>query len=95
MKNILKLNLSKQSNRFLNSLSQKQFSQIDKKINQLKKDPLPNDNILLKGRKNSKFHRVTVGEYRIIYNFDEINLFIIIIEKRNDNEAYKNFFKKY
>ena len=79
---MLKLNLSKQSYRFFNSLSQKQFFQIDNKISQLKKEPLPSDSILLKGRKNSKFYRVTVGEYRIIYNFDADNLFIIIIDKK-------------
>lgn len=44
--------------------------------------------------KNSKFYRVKIGEYRIIYNFDEQNLFIIIIDKRNDSEAYRKFFRK-
>ncbi len=91
---MLKLNLSKQSSRFLNNLAQKQFYQIEKKIAQLKEDPLPTENTLLKGRKNAKFYRVKTGEYRIIYNFDEKNLFIIIIDKRNDSEAYRKFFRK-
>lgn len=91
---MLKLNLSKQSSRFLNNLAQKQFYQIEKKISQLKEDPLPPENTLLKSRKNSKFYRVKIGEYRIIYNFDEENLFIIIIDKRNDSEAYRKLFRK-
>lgn len=91
---MLKLNLSKQSSRFLNNLAQKQFDQIEKKITQLKEDPLPPENMLLKWRKKSKFYRVKIGEYRIIYNFDEKNLFIIIIDKRNDSEAYRKFFRK-
>lgn len=52
---MLKLNLSEQSSRFLNNLAQKQFYQIEKKIAQLKENPLPPENTLLKWKKIQNF----------------------------------------
>lgn len=49
-------------------------------------DPFPADSQKLKGR---DFHRVDVGEYRIVYEANETTLILIVIGKRNDDEVYK------
>lgn len=91
---MLKLKLSKASAKFLQSLPLKQAKQLDRKLEELAHDPLPQDAKLLKG--SSGYYRVDVGEYRIIY-FLEIQseiLPILMIGKRNDAEVYKKFLRK-
>lgn len=85
-----KLNLSKQSVKFLDKLIPKHFFQIDNKLEKLKENPLPEDSVKLKGGVEKNF-RVDVGEYRIIYRWDETILYIELIGKRNDGEVYKKF----
>ena len=74
---------------------EKQFKQVGKKVISLSKDPFPNDSILMQGY--SHRHRVDIGEYRIIYEISENNdkiINILIIDKRNDDTAYKKAKRK-
>lgn len=75
---------------FLEKIQPKIAAQISKKIFSLAKDPFPNDYKLLKGYSN--IYRVDSGEYRIVYEFDKDNdlINIILVDKRNDDEIYKN-----
>ena len=49
-------------------------------------NPYPQDSLKLKGY---PYHRADVGEYRIIYSVKEQTLEILLIEKRNDDQIYK------
>ncbi len=85
------LNLSKQAKKFLARLAPKQFRQLDSKVQELCNNPLPNDTKALKGGNND--YRADQGEYRIIYRFDDTTLFVLIIDRRNDNEVYKKYLR--
>ncbi|MGI4752210.1 MAG: type II toxin-antitoxin system RelE family toxin [Janthinobacterium lividum] len=53
----------------------------------LMENPTTNDSKLLVGYPH--FHRCDIGEYRIIYNFNESTIYVILVGKRNDSEVYK------
>ncbi|MDD2851598.1 MAG: type II toxin-antitoxin system RelE/ParE family toxin [Desulfuromonadaceae bacterium] len=83
---MLKLQLSRESGKFLDILPPKQFHQVVKKIFSLLTDPRPNDTKELKGY---PFLRCDIGEYRIVYDVSEEVLRVIVVGKRNDDEVYK------
>jgi mRNA interferase RelE/StbE len=83
---MLKVNLTKQAVKVLKSLPQKQSKQLATKVQELRVNPLPHDHKKLKGY---PYLRVDVGEYRIIYAYDQDILEVYIIDKRNDGEVYK------
>lgn len=83
---MLKLRLSRESQKYLDSLPPKQFRQIVKKIFSLMENPLPNDSEEMKGY---PFRRNDIGEYRIINDVREGTLRIVLVGKRNDDEIYK------
>ena len=79
----LKLLVSKEAHRFLDSLPPKQFRQVIRKVLSLLDDPRPHDTEQLKGY---PFLRNDVGEYRIVYDVRGDTLRLILIGKRNDDE---------
>jgi mRNA interferase RelE/StbE len=83
---VLKLDLSKQSLKFVKNLPPKQFRQVFNKILELMSDPNPIDSIKLTG---SPYIRTDIGEYRIIYNVEDDCLRVYYTGKRNDAEVYK------
>jgi mRNA interferase RelE/StbE len=40
------------------------------------------------------FHRVDIGEYRIVYAWDDKTVDVFLIGKRNDDEVYKRLKRK-
>lgn len=85
---MLKLELTRDSQKFLDKLPPKQFRQVVQKIFALLRDPRPNDSKELKGY---PFLRADIGEYRIVYDVrNEEALRVILVGKRNDDEVYKN-----
>lgn len=84
---IRQLDITKQVDDFLEKLPPKQFKQIYTTIMDLRKNATPHDSIKLHGSKDQ--HRVDIGEYRVIYKFDEKVIYILIVGKRNDDEVYK------
>lgn len=86
---MLKLDLSKQSMKFLQSLPLKQSKQIQRKLMELSHTPMAPDAKRLKGY--TELLRVDSGEYRVVYriNTDEQILMILAIGKRNDGDIYK------
>lgn len=82
-----KLALSKNVVDFINQLQAKQFKQVMGKILSLMGDPTPSDSQQLKGF--ADLRRADIGEFRIIYRFDECTLVVSLIGKRNDDEIYK------
>lgn len=83
---MLKLLISKDAQKFLDSLPPKQFRQIVKKVFALMEDPRQHDTKELKGY---PYLRNDVGEYRIIYDLENDSLRLILVGKRNDDEVYK------
>lgn len=83
----MNLEISKRSYDFVSKLQAKQFRQIMLKVLSLLKDPFPNDSQKLKG--HDFYHRVDIGEYRIIYQLEKETVKIDLIDKRNDDQVYK------
>lgn len=78
--------------KFVADLEPKRFKQVLSKILSLLKDPRPQDSQELKGY---SFHRVDIGEYRIIYSYTDEIVTIILVGKRNDDEVYKDLRRNY
>ena len=83
---MLKLLISKDAQKFLDTLPPKQFRQIVKQVFALLEDPRPHDTKVLKGY---QFLRNDIGEYRIIYDLENDTLRLILVGKRNDDEVYR------
>ena len=85
-KTVLPLSLSRASVRFLDTLPPKQYRQVTRKIIMLMANPQPTDAERLKGY---DYSRVTVGEYRIVFDVRDSVLRVVAIGKRNDDEVYR------
>jgi mRNA interferase RelE/StbE len=85
-KTVLPLSLSKASIRLLDALPPKQYRQVTRKVIMLMADPRPADAERLRGH---DYSRVTVGEYRVIFDVHDGVLRVIAIGKRNDDEVYR------
>ena len=81
------LDITKKVDDFLEKLPPKQFKQVYSTIIGLRKNATPHDSIKLHGTKDQ--HRVDIGEYRVIYRFDEQIVYIQVVGKRNDGDVYK------
>ncbi len=81
-----RINLSKRAQKFLERLPPKQRRQVSGKIIELAREPEPPDSAQLKG---FPYVRADIGEYRIIYRFNDEELAMPIIGKRNDDDVYR------
>ena len=88
-----KIDLSKQALKFLQSVPPKHGRQLAQKLTALRMDEA-HDVKMLKGTEE-EFLRVDVGEYRIIYRYDQEIVRVSLIGKRNDDEVYKKFLRKH
>ncbi len=84
---MLKIDLSKHAGDFLMDLPAKQYKQIVTTVLCLIKNLRPHDSSKLQGFDD--MYRVDIGEYRIIYSFDDSIVYIKLIGKRNGGEVYK------
>ncbi|MEK6745540.1 MAG: type II toxin-antitoxin system RelE/ParE family toxin [Pseudomonadota bacterium] len=83
---MLILKLERDADKFLARVHPKHGKQIAQKIQLLRINPKPQDSKQLRG---FPYLRTDSGEYRIIYDFTEDTLRILLIGKRNDDEVYK------
>jgi mRNA interferase RelE/StbE len=84
---MLKIDISKRSQKFLAKLPPKQARQLTTKILELRINPEPTDSSKLKGYDH--YRRADFGEYRIVYFVQDDVLMISLVGKRNDDEIYK------
>ncbi len=85
---MLKIEISKRSEKFIRTLPPKQKRQVVAKILDLRTDPEPHDSSKLKGYE--QYRRADVGEYRIVYFVrDSVILIVLLVGKRNDDDIYK------
>ena len=85
---MLKAIFSRQASKIIEKLIKKdpKISRLlSKKINDLLINPIP---LTSKKLVNKPYYRVRVGNYRIVYAYDNHHLNILIIEKRD--KVYKN-----
>lgn len=87
------ISLSKDADKFLSTLPPKQFRQIVKDIFKLAKNIEQHDVKKLQGA-SANFYRKDTGEYRIIFKYDDEVLFITVVGKRNDGDAYRHLNRK-
>jgi len=80
------LQIDSASVKTLGYLPPKHFRQVVSKLFELLKEPLPTDARLLSG---FPFYRVTVGEYRVVYDFTDTQVRVLMLGKRNDGEIYR------
>lgn len=85
--------LSKDAQKFISKLGDKQAKQIIIKIKNLENLGHLNDSQKLKGTVVD-YYRVDVGEFRVIYQIEKENISILLVGKRNDNEIYNQFKRK-
>lgn len=85
------INTSKSADNFIKLLPPKQFKQVFTKVWDLRGNPRPHDSIKLSGFDHK--YRADVGEYRVIYTFDDAIVNIETIGKRNDGDVYKRIIK--
>lgn len=88
---MLKIEFSKDSEKFLMRLPPKHGRQIAQKLQGLRENPYPHDAEKLKGY---EYFRADIGEYRIIYEADDSVVSILLIGKRNDDEVYRKLKRK-
>lgn len=86
---MLKRQITRAVEKALSKMPDKQFCQVYDAFEALSNNPDPIDSALLKSRNEPRRRRKDVGEYRIIYYYDEQNLYIELVGKRNDDEIYK------
>lgn len=86
-----KLDMSRDAHKFVADLDAKQYRQVVRKVFALLTDPEPGDAGKLRGY---DYWRVDVGEFRIVYYFDDETVYVVLIGKRNDDEVYKDLDRK-
>lgn len=85
---MLKIEISKRSEKFIRTLPPKQQRQVTSKILDLRTNPEPHDSTKLKGYEY--YRRADIGEYRIVYFVrDSVLLVVLLVGKRNDDDVYK------
>ncbi len=84
-----KIDITKAAGKFIKKLPPKQYRQVVSTILALRENPKPNDSKQLTGY--TKYYRVDIGEYRIVYRFDNDTVYIAVIGNRNDDEVYRRF----
>jgi mRNA interferase RelE/StbE len=89
---VRRLAITKEAYGFVRGLESKQFKQVINKILSLLIEVKPADSSSLQGYE--KFLRVDSGEYRIVYEFDESTVFVLVVGKRNDDQVYKKLSRK-
>lgn len=80
---MLVLRISRASERFLQHVPQKELGRICS-------EPLPNSGTQLTGATPFPMFRKDIGEYRIIYHYDDQTLYIDFVSTRDDDELYSN-----
>jgi len=83
------LKFHKGATKQMSNMIPKHYKQVHEKILSLLSDPRPQDSRHLAGHPN--FFRVTQGEYRVIYQYTENEIYIGMIGPRADGDVYNSF----
>jgi mRNA interferase RelE/StbE len=83
-----KIQLKRSVVKALKSLPRREIKKIGKKIDSLGQNPVPKDSKKIKGEKD--LYRVRVGDYRILYFFQNLALTILVIRVGHRKDIYKD-----
>ena len=83
----VKFEFSNDAISFISGLEAKQVKQIWARVIALKRDPRPAYSEHLSGYPG--YFRITIGEFRCVYEFDHDTINIRIVERRNDDKVYQ------
>ena len=78
---------------FLQNIERMHARQIALKVFALLGEPFPNDSKKLQGTKRDLW-RADIGEYRIVYSFEDETVTIYVIGRRNDDDVCKEVARK-
>ncbi len=81
-----KLALHPQVGKDLADIPPKQYRQVMCAILELLDEPFPHYSRPLTGH---PFYRIEAGEYRVIYEADDVTVYVLAVGKRNDGEVYR------
>ncbi|MGN8184617.1 type II toxin-antitoxin system RelE/ParE family toxin [Burkholderia sp. LS-044] len=83
----MNLKPTKQALKAISKLDAKQYRQVVSAILALLSNPEPHDSQKLRGAPRGE-RRLDVGEYRVIYSFDDNSVEVLVVGKRNDGDVY-------
>jgi len=83
-----KIQLKRSVVKTLKSLPRREVKKIGKKIDSLGQKPIPKDSKKIKGEKD--LYRVRVGDYRILYFFQNSALTVLVIRVGHRKDIYNN-----
>jgi mRNA interferase RelE/StbE len=87
-KKIRKLDLTETVLKYLKELPPRHCKQVALTILALTQNATPHDSIGLTG--HTPWRRVDIGEYRVVYRFDDNTIYVPVVGKRNDSEVYRH-----
>jgi mRNA interferase RelE/StbE len=87
-KKLRKLDLKDTVLKYLKELPPKQSKQVALTILALTQNATPHDSIGLTG--HAPWRRVDIGEYRVVYRFDDNTIYVPVVGKGNDSEVYRH-----
>ncbi len=82
-----KIYFKKSAEKEIRRITKPRIKLIIKKIQTLSKQPRPFDSIMLRGE--DRYYRVRSGDYRIIYEVNDLSSLITIIKIGHRNDIYK------
>ena len=91
---MLKRQVTRDAEKTMDKMPDKHFCQIYDAIEALRVDPKPRDSKELISNVTPKRRRRDVGEYRIVYWYDDEVLYIDVVGRRNDDDVYKTAKRK-
>ena len=79
--------LTPAARRGLRALPKEAFDRVDVRLQSLADSPRPRDSRRLLGKEG--FHRIRVGDYRIIYQIEKDHLVIVVVRIGHRREVYR------
>lgn len=91
---MLKRQITRDAEKAIDKMRDKHFCQVYDAIEALRVEPEPEASKELVSNVTPKRRRKDVGEYRVIYWYDEEALHIDVVGGRNDGDVYKKAKRK-
>jgi len=86
---MLKRRITRDAEKTMDKMPDKHFCQVYDAIEALRVAPEPGDSKELVSNVTPKRRRKDIGEYRIVYWYDDEALYIDVVGRRNDDDVYK------
>ncbi len=82
-----KISIVRSALKSLRKIENRTQRRIEKKIDTLTSNPIPEDSKKLKGKRD--LYRIRVGDYRIVYTIENKKLIVLIIKIGHRKEIYR------